>query len=52
MALLLHLRNEKNIIRQADSYDKTGDATKGGREGAQFTTPKHLVIFFSRVRVL
>ena len=40
------------IIRQADPYDKTGDATKGGR-GAKFD---FVITFsnqlFSRARVL
>ena len=40
MALLLHLRIKRIIIRQADTYDKTGDATKGGRKDAQFDSTK------------
>ena len=27
----MYLEQNKVIIRQADPYDKTGDATKGGR---------------------
>ena len=41
----------KVIIRQADSYDKTGDATKGGR-GSNFDFIKPFRNqLFSRVRV-
>ena len=40
------------IIRQADPYDKTGDATKGGR-GCEFDFAKTFRNqLFSRVRVL
>ena len=40
------------IIRQADPYDKTGDATKGGRVAKFDFTKTFRNQLFSRVRVL
>ena len=44
MAMLLHLRNERIIIRLADTYDKTVDAKKGVGRVHNLTSPKNLVI--------
>ena len=33
-------------MRQADLYDKTGEATKGGRGLKNLASPKHLEINF------
>ena len=43
----MYLERIKVTIRQADPYDKTGDATKGGRDCKTFRNQ-----LFSRVRLL